>query len=175
MTRSGAPTLNRRAVFRRARMRAESRHRAARVGLSAVTVARAVDRRVHHASSRDMDAERLGVTPLSSDPVVETRSSESPRARPRVVRIGFTRNRHPRSPPASRWLRGSCRAPKATTLHALRRTWCKRRMVSFDTDDAWQITPRPDGRQPRVHALSTRNRNVPLLNEIEMSPVVPGS
>jgi hypothetical protein len=122
MTRSSAPTWNRRAVVRRSRMRAESRHRAARAGLSAVTVACAVDRRVHHASFRDMDAERLGVTPLSSDPVVETRSSKSLRARPPVVRIGFTRNRHVRSPPTSRWLRGRCCAPRAATRHAPRRT-----------------------------------------------------
>ncbi len=88
MTRSGAPTWNRRAVVRRARMRAESRHRAARAKPSAVTVACASTVAITKRRSRGMDAERLGVTPLSFDPVVETRSSESPRARPRVVASG---------------------------------------------------------------------------------------
>ncbi len=47
-----------------------------------------IDRRDHQAPCRDMDAKRLGVTPLSFDLVLETRSSESPRARPRVVASG---------------------------------------------------------------------------------------
>jgi len=158
MTRSGAPTWHRRAVVRRARMRAESRHRAARAEPWAVTVACAIDRRDHQASCRDLDAERLGMTPLSFDRVLETRSSESPRARPRVVASGshgtLICNHHERA--------GGCVSSvvlhEQRPRHALRRTWCERRMVPFDTDDTWQTTPRPDGRQPRLHALARCRR-----------------
>ncbi len=170
MTRSSAPTWNRRAVVRRARMRAESRHRAARVGLSAVTVACADDRRVLQASSRDMDAERLGVTPLSSGPVVETRSSESPRARPPVVPHRVHTEPSRAITTASRWLRGRCRAPRAPTRHALHRTGCERRMVSRDTDDRPQITPRSGARQPRVHAVEPRRLARPGTARIAQEP-----
>lgn len=47
-----------------------------------------VDRRDHQASCRDMGVVRLGVTPLSFDPALETRSIESPRARLRVMASG---------------------------------------------------------------------------------------
>ncbi len=117
-----------------------------------------------------MDAQRLGVTPLSFDPVLETRSSQSPRARPRVVASGSQGtvicDHHERA--------GGCVGGivprEQQRRHALRRTWCERRVVSCDTDDASQITPRLHARQPRVHTLGPGGRLRPGTASIAQEP-----
>jgi hypothetical protein len=130
-----------------------------------------LDRRDHQASSRDMDAERLGMTPLSLDPVLETRSIESPRARPRVMASSslgtVVCDHHERA--------GGCVVGvvlhEQRRRHALRRTWCERRMVSCDTIDTSQTTPRPDRRQPRAHALGSSRRPHPGNASIAYEPL----
>lgn len=119
---------------------------------------------------RDMDAERLGVTPLSSNPVLETRSSESPRARPRVVASGshgtVTCDHHERAGGCVRGivLQGQRSITRSAALGASG-GWCPSTPTMLR-----RLRLGPDGRQPRVHALGRCGRPRPGSASIAYLP-----